>query len=522
MQTTAEQAFSFEGFTLDLRRGSLRAADHDVELRPKSFDVLRYLLEHAGRLVPKDELIAAIWPDVTVSDESLARCVSDVRIALADQGQRIIKTVPRRGYMFAASVTTHAARSAPAQIADSPQRAAPPLSLVVLPFVNLGGDAILESFADALTDTLTTDLSRIPGAFVIARNTAFTFKGKQVNARDIGRELGVRFVIEGSVQSTADVIRLNVQLIDAGTGTHVWAERFDKPRADPFAMQDEINSRLKRGLLTELLTAEGRRARQPGQPENSGELALRGWGIKQLPPSLEHTREARALFEQALRLDEHNLHALLGFANTLQSEAKCLACEDPPGQLRLAQSIIEKALALAPNDALTHFFCAEVYALTAPAHALHELEIADSLDPHMPWVHGHFGLVKIFLGRPEETEVHVTEALRLSPRDPERGVWYFWLGLADLHRGRWEAAVQRLKTAVALAPGFGIPWFYLAAAEISLDHHRQAAEACATGRRLMPQVSISRLADLAASIDNPIFRTGHERILDAMRRAGVP
>lgn len=473
-------------------------------------------------MVPKDELVAAIWPDVTVSDESLARCVSDVRIALTDQNQRLIKTVPRRGYMFAAPVTAHAAQSSPPQAVEAAKCAAPPLSLVVLPFVNLGGDAILESFADAITDTLTTDLSRIPGAFVIARNTAFTFKGKQVDAREIGRDLHVRYVIEGSVQSTPDVIRLNVQLIDADTRNHVWAERFDKPRADPFAMQDEISSRLKRNLLSELLAVEGRRARQPGQPENSGELALRGWGIKQLPPSLEHTREARALFEQALRLDEHNFPALLGFANTLQTEAKCLACEDPPAQLRLAQSIIDKALALAPNDALTQFFCAEVYELTAPARALDELEIADSLDPHMPWVHGHFGLVKIFLGRPEDTEAHVTEALRLSPRDPERGIWYFWLGLADLHRGRWEAAVQRLKTAVTLAPGFGIPWFYLAAAEIGLDHQRQAAEACATGRRLMQHVSINRLVDLAASNENPTFRAGHERIIDAMRRAGVP
>ena len=249
---------------------------------------------------------------------------------------------------------------------------------------------------------------------------------------------------------------------------------------------------------------------------------MRGWGIKQLAPSVEHTSEARALFEQALRLDERNLPALLGLASTLQTEAKWLACEDPPAQLRLAQSIMDKALALAPNDALTHFFCAEVYALTAPARALDELEIADSLDPHMPWVHGHFGLVKIFLGRPAETEAHITEALRLSPRDPERGIWYFWLGLADLHLDRCQPAAQRLKTAVSLAPAFGIPSFYLAAAEIGLDHHRQAAEACATGRRLMPHVSINKLAGLACSNDNPTFRAGHERILDAMRRAGVP
>lgn len=235
MPTLAEPTFHFEGCTLDLRRGSLLRGDRDVELRPKSFELLRYLVKNAGRLVSKDELIARLWPNVTVTDESLTRCVSDVRIALDDHAQRMIKTVPRRGYMFAAAV------SARATIAEPPGQVPPPLSLVALPFVNLGGES-QDHFVDGLTDTLTPDLSHILDASVISRDTACAFRGKQADARQIGRELGVRYVIEGSVQSAADKIRINVQLIDADTRTHLWAQRFDKPRTDPLMMQDEISS----------------------------------------------------------------------------------------------------------------------------------------------------------------------------------------------------------------------------------------------------------------------------------------
>lgn len=202
MPEVGEKVFSFESFTLDLRRGCLRREDREVELRPKSFEVLRYLVESAGRLVSKDELIRAVWPNVIVTDESLTRCVSDVRLALGDRDQRIVKTVPKRGYLFATLIssppTDSESETFKAPPAEAP--AAPPrLSIVVLPFANLGGGDEQDYFVDAITALLTTDLSRIPGSFVIARHTAFALRGTGLGIKQIGRELGVRYVMEGSV-----------------------------------------------------------------------------------------------------------------------------------------------------------------------------------------------------------------------------------------------------------------------------------------------------------------------------------
>src|SRR5262245_56279081 len=246
-----ERSFCFEGYTLDLRRGCLRTGAREIELRPKSFEVLRYLVENAGRLVSKTELIKAIWPNVTVSDESLARCVSDIRLALEDSEQRVIKTLPRRGYLFAAPVLpgpehmpveinrTGAAidEDAVTILANTGTgKPASRFSLVVLPFANLSGDPAQDYLSDLITEGLTTNLSRIRDAFVIARSTALTYKGKAVDVRQIGRELGVRYVLEGSEQHSGTRVRVSAQLIDVETGAYLWADRSDSDRIGLFQM----------------------------------------------------------------------------------------------------------------------------------------------------------------------------------------------------------------------------------------------------------------------------------------------
>jgi DNA-binding winged helix-turn-helix (wHTH) protein len=219
MQVAGGKIFSFGEFTLDLRRGRLCADDREIELRPKSFEVLRYLVENAGRLVPKDEIIKAVWPNVTVTDESLTRCVSDIRLALKDIGQSAIRTVTRRGYVFEAPVSIGTTDQAPDENAARPRTndvgasAAKPqggrFSLVVLPFVNLSGGQ--DHLADAITEGLTTYLSRIRDAFIIARSIAMTYKGSAVDVRRVGRELGVRYVLEGSEQHTGSLVRVSAQ-----------------------------------------------------------------------------------------------------------------------------------------------------------------------------------------------------------------------------------------------------------------------------------------------------------------------
>src|SRR5437899_2197195 len=216
----------FEGYTLDTARNSLRAADREVALRSKCFELLRYLVENPDRLVTKEELLKAIWPNVVAADESLTHCVSEVRQAIGDSKQTIIATVPRRGYRFIAPVSRVATSAAAAPI-DPP-------SVAVLPFAYLDGDPQQDYFSDGMTEDITTELSRFSELRVIARNSAFQYKGKAVDIRQVGRELGALYILEGSVRRSGDRIRITAQLIDATTGTHRWAERYDRELHDAF------------------------------------------------------------------------------------------------------------------------------------------------------------------------------------------------------------------------------------------------------------------------------------------------
>jgi len=399
---------------------------------------------------------------------------------------------------------------------------APRLSIVVLPFANLGGDPEQEYFVDGVTESLTTDLSRIPGAFVIARNTAFTYRGKAVDARQVGRELGVRYVMEGSVQSGGHRVRVNAQLIDAETGAHLWAERFDKPRADIFDMQDEITARLARTVGIELVADEGQRAERE-RPNNMDavDLAMRGKAILNRPLSLDRTREAGRLFEAALRLDDRNVDALLGLARTLTYGASNFL-DHSAEQIRIADACVSKALTLAPDSADAHISRARVLQLSgAPERALRECELATSLDRNHAEAHALTGLMKIFLGRFEETEAHALQAMRLSPRDPELGRWYFHIGAAQLYLGSLDQAVDRLRKSVEINPNSEIPYFYLASALALMGREAEAVEMCATGRGLAPSFSIGNFRARAFG-NNVAYLAHRERLYEGMRKAGVP
>src|SRR5262245_57994138 len=348
-----ERTFCFEGYTLDLRRGCLRADDREIELRPKSFEVLRYLVENAGRLVSKTELIKAIWPNVTVSDESLARCVSDIRLALEDSEQRVIKTLPRRGYLFAAPVLP-AADGMPVEINRTGatidedaaailanlgiRKPAPRFSLVVLPFANLSGDPAQDHLADLITEGLTANLSRIRDAFVIARSTALTYKGKAVDVRQIGQELGVRYVLQGSEQHSGGRVRVSAQLIDVETGAHLWADQFDADRADLLQMQDDIVTRLARALQIELVAVEAARISwtNPASP-NAEDLALHGEAIfLRYGPSREESDAAGDLCERALEIDPNNVRALSILAERHASRLTTMQSADREADIRRA------------------------------------------------------------------------------------------------------------------------------------------------------------------------------------------
>ena len=293
----------FDRFALDLTRGCLRDAGQEVNLRPKAFEILCHLAENAGRLVPKQELFDAVWPNVIVSDDSLFQCIRELREALGDTEHRLIKTVSRRGYLFDATVTVGAASAAAAlpphasqvrgrrnavrigsvflllvalaaatvfwfiqprvSVTNSNQATPEPArwdSLVILPFQNLSGDPDQEYFADGITDDLTSSMSgRSPGR-VISRNTAFAYKGKQVDVREVGRELDVRYVLEGGVERSGDRVRVTARLIDAPTAANLWTETFDIHRHDLDRLRDDVTARLARVLQIELIYAQEARS----------------------------------------------------------------------------------------------------------------------------------------------------------------------------------------------------------------------------------------------------------------------
>ena len=395
--------------------------------------------------------------------------------------------------------------------------------MVVLPFANIGGDPEQEHFVDGVTESLTTDLSRIQGAVVIGRNTAFTYRGKHVDLKQVGRELNVRYVLEGSVQRGGNRMRVNVQLIDAETGSHLWAERFDKPLSDLFDMQDEIVARLANALNTELVAAEARRAEQAPNPD-SADLYFQGlacWNRAWTPDNLAR---ARGFFDRALTTDPDNVDALIGSARADVVEGALLFVTDPAAAFAEAEAKLIKALSSVSDHAPAHMFLGVVEIVTKrAAEGIAECEHALVLDRNLALAHAFIGFGKILIGRAEETEAHIVEALRLSPRDT---MAYFWMdvaGLAQLHLGSYEQAVAWYRRSIEANRNYPVIHLGLAAALAQLGRLDEAHSAVKAGLALDPAYAISRTRSLwTEQSDDPSYLAGVERILEGLRKAGVP
>ena len=411
-----------------------------------------------------------------------------------------------------------------ATLLEAAEPASPRLSIVVLPFVNIGGAAADDPFVDGVTETLITDLARSPGVFVISRSTAFAYKDKPIDVRQIGRELGVRYVLEGSVQNAGGRMRFNAQLVDAESGGHLWAERFDKQPGDLLDTQDEVTTRLARTIHIEMIAAESRRVvrERPGRLD-AVDHTLLGWAAWNRNLSLESARQARRFFETALRLDERNVGALIGFANAHMWEVNMsYASNDRDAQIRAAETAAKQALALTPDSAEAHATYGTVlYAMRAPERALREFECALGLDGNLAAAHAYLGLMKYSLGRPRESRAHVAEAMRLSPRDPLVFQWHFFLGVGELYLGRVAHGIESLRKSVEINPNWGLSQFVLAAALALAGLLAEAAEVRAVAQRLVPNFNIARFQAGAAS-DNPVYLAQREHLYRGLRLAGVP
>jgi TolB-like protein len=443
-------------------------------------------------------------------------------LAAIDLGPIQLKNIaePIRVYALQNGVPTQA-KPAPA---SAPEKSTPSrLSMVVLPFANIGAGAEQEHFVDGVTESLTTDLSRIRGALVIPRNTAFTYKGKSLDVKTIGRELNIRYVLEGSVQRSGRRMRVNVQFIDAETGNHLWAERFDKPLADLFDMQDEIVARLAGALNGQLAAAEARRAEKAPTPD-SMDLYFQGMAWLNKGPTPDNVAQARSLFDRALIADPDNVDALVGSAAADTVAGASTFVTDPMAAFATAEGKLTKALSLVPDHAPGHMQLGHVCIYTKRAsQGIAECEHALALDRNLATAHAFIGLGKIFVGRAEETEAHVGEAARLSPRDSDAHAWKTFVGVAKLLLGSYEQAAAWFRRAIEANRNYPIPYFLSAAGLAQLGRVDEARSAVMAGLALNPAFAISRArAGWTDMSDDPTYLAQLEPIFDGLRKSGVP
>ncbi|HEV7479653.1 MAG TPA: guanylate cyclase, partial [Roseiarcus sp.] len=409
-------------------------------------------------------------------------------------------------------------------VAENKIAVAPRLSIVVLPFENMSGDKEQDYFADGITDDLTTDLSHLRDSFVIARGTAFTFKGNPVDARRIGRELGVRYVLEGSVRRLGEKVEVNAQLISAETGAHVWADRFEGERSKLGELQVEVVSRLANSLGVELVKAEALRSmrERPNNPD-AVDLAMRASArYNSSGDSKTITSEVIDLGDRALALDPRNERAMVDVANALTDRVENLWSDDPAGDLARADKLADSALALQPDDAWAHMAKAEVFFDKRQWRAaISQAEAALVDNPNNPNAHANLSFWNMFLGHSEDGFAGVETALRLSPRDPSMTWWQFYMCHLHTHLAQWEQAIEWCGKSIASGNASMYPFVDLAAANAWAGRDKEAKEAVAELRKLYPDFTVQTWAGIPWG-DDPTFKSQYQRIVEGLRKAGLP
>jgi TolB-like protein/class 3 adenylate cyclase len=457
---------------------------------------------------------------ICISSSAYDQVLGKITAEFVDLGEQRLKNIARpvRAYAAVWNGLGQAIQSPSVTFNSS---LAPRLSIVVLPFANIGGDPEQDYFVDGITESLTTDLSRMGSMLVIARNSAFSYKGNAISVRQVGRELNVRHVVQGSVQRSGNRFRVNVQLVDAESGKHLWADRFEKPIANLFDMQDTIVSRLAHTLGDQLVVAEARRAERSPHPD-AMDLTFQGhaWLYKGSNP--EHFTQARGFFERALAIDHRTVGALVGMATVDLRLGASLMTDDRTALLSAAETIVIKALSLAPDHAKAHLTLAGVYIFTNRAtQGIAECEHALLLDRNLAGAHSSIGLAKYFLGRSAETEGHILEAFRLSPRDLMAYQWIYFVGVAKAQLGADAEAVAWLRRSIEANRNFPTSHFALAGALGLLGAIDEARAAAKPALALDPGYTIRRLHTHKFS-DNPTYLAWRERLCEGLRLAGVP
>jgi adenylate cyclase len=458
---------------------------------------------------------------ICLSDNALQQIKRKLALDVNDMGEQQLKNIAQPVRVHSVRIDGVGTTSTGAQ----PTGGAPRLSMIVLPFANLSGDPAQDYFADGITEDITTDLSRIPDSFVIARNTAFTFKGKTVDAKQIGHELGVRYVLEGSVRRAGTRVRANAQLIDARNGAHLWAERFDCDRSDLMDVQDEIVGRIASALGAQLIDAESKRAmrERPTNPD-AVDLTMQGWASLNRSPTHESLADARRLFERAIALDATAASALVGLACGLVRAVNSGFSSSLDADLARAHTLVGKALAIAPENERAHWVLGSILRSERKLEqAVAAFEAAITLDRNLAPAFGSLGDVVTFLGRPDETIRYNHQAIRLSPRDPMLASWQFDIGMAHGLLGSLDDAVEALLRARNNNPELPFVGFGLAAAYAMAGNLDLARIELAAAQKTAPwATNAAKIKEAVPPCDNPKSRDMIEKFLwTGLRLAGL-
>jgi TolB-like protein/tetratricopeptide (TPR) repeat protein len=447
--------------------------------------------------------------------------------AFEDLGEQSVKNIARpvRVYALRPAAVADLAASSALSISPIPQRAAAPrLSIVVLPFANLSNDPEQQYFADGITEDLTTDLSRIADMFVISRNTAFTYKDKRVDTKQIGRELGVRYLLEGSVRRSGPQVRVNAQLVDTETGAHLWAERVDREIGELFDLQSEITGRIAGTVRSELVIAEA--GRSTDHPD-ALDYILRGRAAYSKSVSRERYVEEVSLFERALALDPLSADAQSYLGQALVARVLDQVSDSPAADIQRAEELIEQVLAASPNSVGAHYGKGQILrAQSRPEDAIFEYETTITLDRNHAHAYGYLGACKLLTGSLDEVIPLEEQAIRLSPRAPEIGARYFYIGAVHLLRSRLDEAILWLEKARSTYSWFHPVHASLAAAYALKGQTQQASAALAEARKRSDRyLSITHLKAAPGRqwLEAPKLRAFAETTYFAgLRLAGMP
>jgi TolB-like protein/class 3 adenylate cyclase len=424
---------------------------------------------------------------------------------------------------LSAEAPAEAGPRSPAVVTGAPIRR---LSIVVLPFVNLSNNPDQEYFADAITDDLTTDLSRISGSFVIAPTTAFTYKGKGLGVMQIGHELGVGYVLDGSVQRSGDHVQVNVQLIDAESGAQLWADRFASDRTNLVKAQNEITGRIARSLNLELAEAVGRRVERDGVANpDAQDFQMRGWALYYRPASTTRRQEALRDFERALEIDPQSVEARIGIGTVLVDDVVLRFSSSREGDTARAEQLLREALAREMNSSMAHLAMGILRRIQVRlTDSQIELQAALALDRNNARAFQQLGLTLMWLGQPDAAIPLIEKAIRLNPHDPNIASYYWALGSSDLVSGRLDDAVPLLSQARAANPRLFFIHFWLAGSLALKGDLDEARSALAEAVKLKPEISsLARWREESPWYTNPPFVALAEKTLyTGLRRAGFP